>query len=559
MGQHYIKFTNNFGICLHTSFTLIFTLYVDQTNEGTEFYVGFFRNRFGRTIEQEAIDPVVCIMTRDTRRVRVDVSSIRGRIQRVNLNSAGQVECVNIPIGFIVFDSTEESAEDSLFKGIYIRALQGRRIAVFGQNEEVASNDGYVALPIISRPTGSSYEYIAASVHGDAGSAGEAKDSVVLIVGIENNTQIIVEPPAQLAAGIPHALAPGGRFFNNPAFTNTVIIQRFQTFYLQVRGNDISGTRIIANKPVSVFSGHECANVPLTSAPCDMLIEQVPPVDTWRTEVVTIPLITRSADTIKVFASQASTAVNVTRTDISSGMVTSDPSFTLDRNGFRELVISDYTLIQSNNPIGVFQFSRSYTTDNVVDSDPFMMWVPSCEQYRDSYVVAPLPFDPSIEGTVDGRVAYVNYTNIAVPAEYFNASMITVNNNPIDASDFSAIRRSDNSIWGYGAQLTLDAGAQVIQHQDSDAALSVTMYGFSNQQSWGCTGGTGLAPLTSKHVIVNINSILFMSRFVVAVMQCSDVTVIESDGNAIVQCTRSGAIFCSVSFNVTTVDGTATG
>ena len=467
----------------------------DGTNEGTEFYVGFFRNRFGRTSEQEDIDPVVCIMTRDTRMTRVDVSSIRGRIQRVNLNSAGQVECVNIPIRFVVFDSTEESAEDSLFKGIHIRALNNRRIAVFGQNEEVASNDGYVALPIISRPAGSSYEYIGASVHRDAGTAGEAKDSVILIIGTENDTQIIVEPASQLTAGISHSLAPNGRFFNNPAFTNTVIIQRFQTFYLQVRGGDISGTRIMTNKPVSVFSGHECANIPLTSEPCDMLIEQVPPVDTWGTEVVTIPLITRSADTIKVFASQASTTISVIRTDISSGMVTSDPSFTLDRNGFMELVISDYTLIQSNNPIGVFQFSRSFRTDNVLNSDPFMLWVSSCEQYSDSYVVAPLPFDPSIEGTVDGRVAYVNYTNIAIPVEYFNASMITVNNNPVDASDFRAIRRSDNSIWGYGARLTLDEGAQVIRHQDPNAALSVTMYGFSNQQSWGCTGGTGLDPV----------------------------------------------------------------
>ena len=502
MDQHYIKFTSNFGICLHTSFTLIFTLYVDETNEGTEFYVGFFRNRFGRTTEQQNIDPVVCIMTRDTRITHVHVSSIQGMIQIITLDTPGEVECVNIPIGFVVFDSTEESTEDSLFKGIHIRALQGRRIAVFGQNEEVASNDGYVALPIISRPTGSSYEYIAASVYGDAGTAGQAKDSVILIVGTEDDTEIIVEPPPQLVAGIEHALAPGRRFINNPLFNNTVIIQRFQTFYLQVRGNDISGTRIIANKPISFFSGHECANVPLTSEPCDMLIEQVPPVDTWGTEVVTVPLITRSNDTIKVFASQASTTVSVIRTDISSGMVTSDPSFTLDRNGFRELNVSDYTLIQSNNPIGVFQFSRSYTTDNVLDSDPFMLWVPSCEQYRDSYVVAPLPFDPSIEDTVDGRVAYVNYTNIAVPAEYFNASLITVNNNPIDASDFSAIRRSDNSIWGYGAQLTLDEGAQVIRHQDPNAALSVTIYGFSNQQSWGCTGGTGLAPLTSKHVVL---------------------------------------------------------
>ena len=50
-----------------------------------------------------------------------------------------------------------------------------------------------------------------------------------------------------------------------------------------------------------------------------------------------------------------------------------------------------------------------------------------------------------------------------------------------------------------------------------------------------------------------------MSQFVVSVMECSDVTVVESVGNAVVQCTRSGATFSSVSFNVTTVDGTATG
>ena len=471
----------------------MYPLVPDETNEGNEFYVGFFRNRFGRASEQEEIDPILWITTKESTSVNFTVSTLFGQLAS-NITRPGEITYVDIPIGFVVFDSTT-NVYDSLYKGIHIKAEGNKRIVVFGQNEEVATNDAYLALPIISRPAGSSYEYIAASVLGEQGEVQEFKDSVVLIIGTENDTQIIVEPAPQLPVGIPHALAQNGRFFNNPLFNNTVIIQTFQTFYLQVRGNDISGTRIIANKPVSVFSGHECANIPLASEPCDMLIEQVPPVDAWGTEVVTIPLITRSADTIKVFASQASTTVNVTRTDISSGMVTSDPSFTLGRNGFRELVISDYTLIQSNNPIGVFQFSRSFTTDNIINSDPFMMWVPPCEQYRDSFAVAPAPFHSTITETLAGRVAYVNYTNIAVPAEYFNASMITVNSVQVNASDFRAIRRSDNSIWGYGAQLTLDEGAQVIRHQDPNAALSVTMYGFSNQQSWGCTGGTGLAPV----------------------------------------------------------------
>ena len=479
----------------------------DETNEGNEFYVGFFRNQFGRASEQEVIPPILWITTKESTSVNFTVSTYFGQLAS-DVARPGEITYVNIPIGFVVFDSSDEDdTADSLYKGIHIKAEGNRRIVVFGQNEEVASNDAYLALPIILRPAGSSYEYIAASVFGDQGNVREAKDSVALIIGTENDTQIIVEPAPQLTAGIAHALAPNGRFFNNPAFTNTVIIQRFQTFYLQVRGGDISGTRIIANKLISFFSGHECANIPLMSEPCDILIEQVPPVDTWGTEVVTIPLITREEDIFKVFASQASTTVSVTHTDISSGMSTTartdissglgpiDPSFTLDRNQFMELVVSDYTLIQSNNPIGVFQFSRSFRADNIINSDPFMMWVPSCEQYRDSFAVAPAPFDPLIEGTAVGRVAYANYTNIAVPAEYFNASMITVNNNPIDASDFGAIRRSDNSIWGYGAQLTLDEGVQVIRHQDPNAALSVTMYGFSSQQSWGCTGGTGLAPV----------------------------------------------------------------
>ena len=402
-------------------------------------------------------------------------------------------------------DSSLDS--DEQFKGIRIKAENDRRIAVFGHHEEQASNDAYLGLPVVSLPAGRSYEYIAASIRGDEGTAQQAKDSVALIIGTENDTEIIVEIPSTNPVIITYDETTNSQFFfGTPVSFRTITIQRFQTLYLQVRGGDISGVRIIANKPISVFSGHECADIPIASQPCDVLIEQLQLIDTWGTEVVTVPLRTRSGDVLKVFASQNSTTVNVAYTDISSGTVTTD-SFTLDRNGFRELggtstgatgAISDFALIQSNNPIAVFQFSRSFTTDNVIVSDPFMLSVPSCEQYRDSYAVAPAPFNETTIGSVTARVAYVNYTNIAVPAEYFNASLITINNSPANASEFIPIRRANNSIWGYGARLLLDEGAQVIRHQDPNAALSVTIYGLSNQQSWGCTGGTGLGPVASE-------------------------------------------------------------
>ena len=478
-------------------------LFKDLTNEGNEFFVGFIQNRFGRVNEQERIDPVLWITTSESTPVSFEVSTIFGALAS-GIATHGEVTYIDIPIGLVVFDSSLNN--DLQFKGIRIKAENDRRIAVFGHHEELASNDGYLALPIISLPAGRSYEYIAASILGDLGTLHQAKDSVVLIIGTENDTEIIIEIPLTNPVLITYNAEPVFRQFfpGSPVELRTITIQKFQTLYLQVRGGDISGTCIIANKPISVFSGHECANVPLSSEPCDILIEQLQPIDTWGTEAVTVPLRTRSGDVLKVFASQDSTTVNVTYTDISSGNVTTD-SFTLYRNGFRELggastmatgAISDFALIQSNNPIAVFQFSRSFATDRNIVSDPFMLSVPSCEQYRNSYTVAPAPFNETTRHhQFPTRVAYVNYTNIVVPAEYFNASLITINNSPANASEFRPIRRANNSIWGYGAQLLLDEGAQMIRHQDPNAALSVTIYGFSNQQSWGCNGGTNLAPV----------------------------------------------------------------
>ena len=196
--------------------------------------------------------------------------------QRVFVND-GEVTCVDIPIGLVVF-ANSIMGNSPLFKGIRVKAQGNRRIVMIGQHEEVASNDAYLALPVIQWPAETSYEFIAASIMGDSGTVEEAKDSVALIIGTENDTEIILEP----STIINHPFAPGltgNRFISgSPVQFRTVTIQRFQTFYLQVRGGDISGTRIIANKPISVFSGHECANVPLASQPCDIAIEQLQPI-----------------------------------------------------------------------------------------------------------------------------------------------------------------------------------------------------------------------------------------------------------------------------------------
>jgi len=398
-----------------------------------------------------------------------------------------------------VFDSLPATSPER-FKGICVQAEGDRTIVVFGQHEELASNDAYQALPVFEMPPGRPHEYIVRSIYGSV--ASDYSDSVALIVGTENDTEVTVIPSAEFFS-IYHPRAPLESFFRGlPDASNTVTIGHYEVLYLQVRSQpaDLTGTRIIANKPISVITGHECGNVPGLSdpGPCDYLIEQIPPIDMWGTEVVVVPLITRQADLIKVVVSQDSTTVNITRTNCNTGVLINDGiSFTLNAEQYREFTIGDYSLIQSNHPIAVFQFSTSWQTDGIRLSDPFMFYVPPCEQYRNRYGVATAPFDPSLEGVAGGepQTAYVNYTNIAIPEEYFDVNQLTINNAVPSAADFIAIRNADNSIWGYGAELPLDAGAQVISHDDDEAGFGLTVYGFSNQMSWGLTGGQCLAPV----------------------------------------------------------------
>ena len=116
---------------------------VDQTNKGNEFFVGFFRNRFGRIDEPEVIPPVLWITTKESAPVNFTVATIFGFIAS-DIATPGEIAYVDIPLGFVVFDSTVDTETDTRFKGIRIKAEDDRRIVVFGQHEEIASNDAYL-------------------------------------------------------------------------------------------------------------------------------------------------------------------------------------------------------------------------------------------------------------------------------------------------------------------------------------------------------------------------------------------------------------------------------
>ena len=59
--------------------------------------------------------------------------------------------------------------------------------------------------------------------------------------------------------------------------------------------NDLTGTRITSSKPLSVFSGPDCINVPQGIRWCDHLVEEVPPTVTWGSKFFVASLEGRSS------------------------------------------------------------------------------------------------------------------------------------------------------------------------------------------------------------------------------------------------------------------------
>ena len=59
---------------------------------------------------------------------------------------------------------------------------------------------------------------------------------------------------------------------------------------------DLTGALITSDKPVAVFSGHECSNYPSTVLACDHLEEQLFPTEAWGREFMLVPPKERSAN-----------------------------------------------------------------------------------------------------------------------------------------------------------------------------------------------------------------------------------------------------------------------
>lgn len=355
----------------------------------------------------------------------------------------GVVTTVDLPISVMV------NGLDTISNlGIHVMATE--EVTVYGLNQRDSSTDAYLGLPSDILGT----EYI---------NLGFANTNVL------NATQLgVVATQDTTTVTITPSVTTGSRAIGVPY---NIVLNQGQTYQLRntnAAPADLSGTIIVSDKPIGVFGGHQCANIPNgNTVACDHIVEMLPPVSTWGTSFVTFPLATRlNGDTFRVMAAQDATSVSI------NGVVVA----TVARGAIYQTLLTDPSVITSDKPVLVAQYSNGTSFDNVT-SDPFEVIVPPFEQFLAAYTVSTPATDFSI-----------NYVGVVVP----NAAVGTValDGILIPSGDYTAIPGSGFS----GVAVSVTLGSHSLS---GPIPFGLTSYGFDDADSYGYIGGLALAEISN--------------------------------------------------------------
>ena len=351
-------------------------------------------------------------------------------------------------------------------KGIHLK-INSTNAVVIGQNLQSSSREGdtFLALPTVTLCSTDKFIYYGISVSSGG------YDSVVLIVGTESNTIMELTVTQNVSVRI------------NDQVSNLIsgieysfIVNRLQTVYIG-SPHDLTGTRIVTDKSVSVFSGHQCGYVPSSSYDdCEHIIEQVPPTIYWGRSYYIAPLEGRDSYTIRVLAAYNSTNI-VIYCNLTRSFHTVNPRDTFSSTH------QSYCAIHSNKEILVAQYSHGYDYDSKI-GNPMMMLVPATVHYSNE-----------INLSTSSSSDYNNYINIIVLKEYFQPHMIYWIRGGVKQSlqsEFWTPIVFNQVTEAYYAQLRVSQGAITIMHTNSYGLISAVVYGFASRQSYGHTGGFSL-------------------------------------------------------------------
>ena len=345
-------------------------------------------------------------------------------------------------------------------------------ISVLAINFKPTSVGEYLAYPC-QDIGGAPYEYYIVST-------GLLADSEFLLVGCEDNTTVTITPTQTV--NIPTDIQSSFSNLESVASgtDHQITLNKMQTLLITKTIGDLTGSRIVSNKPLTVVGGHECGNPPSIQSGCGHLTVQIPPTSTWGQEFLLVPFGGRNAGQYyKIVSSQNATKIVRTCNSVSvNQMLTSaGNSLIFFTNS------TTYCSVVSNKPVLVSQLGiGGIDYDNI--GNPIISILPSLNQYTNHYSFFSLT-------TSDFNIHQIS---VSVPVQYYKPDSIKLDDQQIKCS-WSAIYNNEGTLVGYGCHSNVTGGVtHVVNHDNPVGKLAVIAYGWNSgiERGYGYLAGLKL-------------------------------------------------------------------
>ena len=349
---------------------------------------------------------------------------------------------------------------NSVYKGIYLQTTEDKTTIIGSYLGP--SFDTFYAIPTVDLYlTDEYYMYYALSVDGHS-----YTDGSVVLVGTANQTQVNITVPISAIIKMNNSANWSSL---HPGVLYSYEIQRLQIAYIATPGTDLTGTKVITNKPVSFFSGHQCV-INTATRTCETLVEQFPPTKLWGKIHYFAPLAGWKSYKVKIMAAYDSTNVDIYCNNTIK-------QYVINAGKFINVTYShqEFCGVYSNQKVLVSQFS------DYQDSQTMMTLIPSTIHYT-NHITSSTPNNYYLN-----TMSYNHYINIVVLAEFYHPELISI------TTDGEVSESLDSQSWvpiivnnvthAYTTQVNIKQGVFKVAHVNKTALLTVVVYGYVNSST----------------------------------------------------------------------------
>ncbi|XP_065715815.1 IgGFc-binding protein-like isoform X3 [Patagioenas fasciata] len=396
---------------------------------GENFAAAFMQNELHRSLQSD----FKLLLTARSPATSVTVSMKTPGLRMTVRAAAGQPVLVKIP------PQAEMVGSKPFGNAVVVRASGA--VAAAMVNEKRDSADAAALLPV--RAWGTEYRVVTPNV-------GTERYGQFAVVAWDQPTEVEIHLKAAVTFhGRPY---PRGAVLRVP-------LEPFEAAQLQSPA-DMSGTKVLADKPVAVFTGHTCL---ARFGRCDHLVEQLLPVAAWGKSFIVPPLpFEMQSDIVYVSTAQP---VHV---ESQHGAAKTARKLRPNRSTLYGLQASNALTLNADAGVQVVFFADGGNKGSV-SYDPFFMSIPDVSSYCDSYSVVAL----------DG---YDNYAVLV--AESSETAGLTLDKKPLGDVAWEAVPGTAYS-WA-GLSLGDKFGVRKVEHQT--APFGLLGVGVRDGKSYGMEG-----------------------------------------------------------------------